>query len=107
MITIIAGPPLSVSFLYLWTFLDGQPNGLSLQAEMLERVPSEERQILHLIRTPEGTGLGVIRSGGEGDVWRVARHGSSLLRSGAWSCADSSVVLQGGAHTSVVFFSFQ
>lgn len=80
----------------LLPFFDGQADGLRLSARGFERDPDEESEILRFIRTPEGSGVGVIRSNSRGEIWRVTESGSKLIRSGKWSSADYVVVLSGG-----------
>ncbi|KAF8898903.1 RAVE protein 1 C terminal-domain-containing protein [Infundibulicybe gibba] len=52
-------------------------------------------EILRLVRTPEGNGVGVIRRSG-GDAWQMSENHSKLLLSGEWSTGDHVVILDGG-----------
>ena len=63
---------------------------------MLDRVPAEENEIVGLVRTPEGNGVGVRRLGGSGEAWKITDHGSKLIRSSRWDEVDLVVVLQEG-----------
>lgn len=56
----------------------------------------EESEILRLVRTPEGKGVCVIRANGGGETWRIASHGSRLVRAGSWLTADFVVPLERG-----------
>ncbi|KAF5384978.1 hypothetical protein D9615_001393 [Tricholomella constricta] len=88
--------PSSKSVLSPVAFFDAQTDGLRLSARMLSRVSEEEAKIVRLVRTPEGRGVGIIRSDGGGEAWRVVEQGTRLVRSGYWTSADHVVVLQGG-----------
>lgn len=76
-------------------FLDAHVDGLRLCAHAVEAVPAEESHIVRFVRTPEGSGVGVVRENG-GEAWRVVANGSRLIRSGKWPTADHIVVLDGG-----------
>lgn len=96
MITLAVSSPLTTFSLSLLSFFDMQPDGLRLSAGLLERMPEEESDIVRLVRTPEGRGLGVTRANGSGETWRVVENGSRLVRSDRWKSADHVVVLEGG-----------
>lgn len=70
----------------------------------IERVLEEESDIVRLVRTPDGRGLGVMRADGGGEAWRAVDHGSRLVRSDRWKSADHVVVLEGGK-VLLIFFS--
>ncbi|KAK7059134.1 regulator of (H+)-ATPase in vacuolar membrane [Paramarasmius palmivorus] len=95
-ITLVTTPPLASYALSLSEFCDAKPNGLNCFAKQPERVPTEEATISTLIRTPEGTGVGVIRRNGGGDSWTLDHGSSNLLRREAWESADHVVVLDRG-----------
>lgn len=94
-ITLVTSPPLVTFSLELLAFFDGNSDGMRVVAEGLERVPEEESQIVRFVRTPEGKGVGVLRSNG-GEAWRVVEQGSKLVRAQRWSAADLVVVLKNG-----------
>ncbi|KAJ7630787.1 RAVE protein 1 C terminal-domain-containing protein [Roridomyces roridus] len=68
---------------------------LFLDAHTIEAEVAEESRIVRFVRTPEGSGVGVMRETG-GEAWIVSSDGSRLLRSGKWPAADHVVVLDGG-----------
>jgi len=68
---------------------------------MLDRVSTEENEIVGLVRTPEGNGVGVRRLGGTGEAWTIIDHGSRLMRSNRWDDVDLVVVLQEGESLSI------
>ena len=70
-------------------------NGLQLRAKGMDRVSMNEAEILKFVRTPEGKGVGVLRSSG-GETWRSTERGSALVRTGSWSSGEFVVVLKGG-----------
>jgi hypothetical protein len=88
--------PLTIFNLSPMSFFDAQPDGLRLSAMAIERVPEEESDLVRLVRTPEGRGVGVMRANGGGEAWRAVEHGTRLVRSRRWTSADQVVVLQGG-----------
>ncbi|KAG6911550.1 hypothetical protein DXG01_011852 [Tephrocybe rancida] len=94
-LTIAASSPLATFDLSPMSFFDAQSDGLKLSSSTLPRVPGEESKIVQLVRTPEGAGVGIVRSTG-GEAWRVIKNGTQLVRAKAWSSADHVVVLQRG-----------
>ena len=96
MITLAMSSPLMTFNLSPLSFFDAQSDGLRLSAMALERVPEEESDIIRLVRTPDGRGIGVMRADGGGEAWRVVEHGSRMVRSDRWKSADHVVVLEGG-----------
>ncbi|KAJ6574959.1 WD repeat-containing protein [Mycena capillaripes] len=94
-VTLVTSSPLRTFDFSPMLFLDAHVDGLRLCAHTLEAVPAEELHIVRFVRTPEGSGVGVIRENG-GEAWRVVANGSRLIRSGKWSTADHIVVLDGG-----------
>ncbi|KAJ7076559.1 RAVE protein 1 C terminal-domain-containing protein [Mycena belliarum] len=95
LVTLITSSPLRTFELSPLLFLDGNMDGLRLCSQAEAAIPTEDSPIVRFVRTPEGGGVGVVRATG-GDVWRVVRNGSRLIRSGNWSSADHIVVLDGG-----------
>jgi hypothetical protein len=68
---------------------------LRVRARSIERVSGEDLKITKLVRTPEGNGIGVIRSEG-GETWSAVKDSSDLARVGRWPAADLVAVLDGG-----------
>ena len=77
-------------------FFDAQSHGLQLNSLCLELIPEEEPEIIRFIRTPEGKGVGALRVGGGGEIWKIKERGTKLIRSGSWDQADFVVVLADG-----------
>ncbi|KII93785.1 hypothetical protein PLICRDRAFT_101217 [Plicaturopsis crispa FD-325 SS-3] len=94
-ITLVTSPPLATYELDPLSFFDDNPKGLVPLAQGPDRAPEEESRILRFIRTPEGRGVGVVRTDG-GEVWQTPANGSNLLKRGRWPAADLAVVLQNG-----------
>ncbi|KAJ6621584.1 RAVE protein 1 C terminal-domain-containing protein [Mycena sp. CBHHK59/15] len=94
-VTLVTSSPLRTFSLCPLLFLDAQADGLRLRSQSIEAVPEEESHIVRFVRTPDGRGVGVIRTNG-GEAWRVVESGSRLIRSGKWSTADHIVVLDRG-----------
>jgi hypothetical protein len=103
-ITLVTSPSLAAYDLEPLAFFDGQPDGLSVRAQLIQRLP-EESKIIGLVRTPEGKGLGIIRSDG-GEAWRVVDKGSGLVRAGMWTAADHVVALDDGMRSFFRMFTF-
>ncbi|RDB29031.1 Regulator of V-ATPase in vacuolar membrane protein 1 [Hypsizygus marmoreus] len=96
MVTLAISSPLAVFNLSPMSFFDAQSEGLHLTSKTIERIPAEESEIVRFVRTPEGRGVGVLRTSGGGETWRVVEHGARLVRSTTWKSADHVIVLQGG-----------
>ena len=94
-ITLVASNPLMSLELDLLKFFGGQSSGLQLRATCVDRVPEEETAIVRFVRTPEGKGVGVVRTHG-GESWSVVDHGKRCNRAMRWSEADLVVVLAQG-----------
>lgn len=74
-------------------------NGLELVARGVDRVKNDEKEVVRFVRTSEGRGVGVIRIGGFGEVWRLAEMGEergSLVHVGDFEDTDFVVVLDRG-----------
>ena len=97
-LTLVTTPPLVAFNLSPLAFFDGQADGLTRRVQCIPRIPEEQSKIIRLVRTPEGHGVGVIRSDG-GEAWRVIDRGSKLVRAGMWPAADRVVILDGGKHS--------
>ncbi|KAJ7099614.1 RAVE protein 1 C terminal-domain-containing protein [Mycena crocata] len=95
MVTLVTSSPLRTFDFSPMLFLDAHVDGLCLRSQTMEAVSAEESHIVRFVRTPEGSGVGVVRTNG-GEAWRVVGDGSKLIRSGRWSTADHIVVLDGG-----------
>lgn len=78
------------------TFFDARSQGLKINSSCLERIAEEECEIIRFIRTPEGRGVGALRSGGRGEAWQIHERGTKLVRAGTWDRADFVVVLAHG-----------
>ncbi|KAG2023063.1 WD repeat-containing protein [Coprinopsis cinerea AmutBmut pab1-1] len=61
-----------------------------------DRIAEEDFPVVRLMRTPEGKGVGVIRTNAGGQAWTVAKKGAALKRTGDWKDADFAVVLWRG-----------
>ncbi|TFK36859.1 RAVE protein 1 C terminal-domain-containing protein [Crucibulum laeve] len=96
LITLATTPPLAAFDLSPLSFFDAQSNGLRPTAKGLDRVPEEDSDIIRFVRTPEGKGVGVLRSNRGGGAWRIVERGTKLVRAGNWSNADFVVVLEKG-----------
>jgi hypothetical protein len=94
-LALISTAPLSVYMLDPLNFFDSRPDGLTLLGRVHDYMTDAEARIKQFVRTPDGTGLAVVRETG-GDAWIVRDHGTSLQRAGRWTTADNVVVLNGG-----------
>ncbi|KAF8273891.1 WD repeat-containing protein [Lactarius quietus] len=94
-LALVSTAPLSVHMLEPLTFFDSRSDGLTLLGRVHDYMTDGEPRIKHFVRTPDGTGLAVVRETG-GDAWIVRDHGTSLQRAGKWTTADNVVVLNGG-----------
>ncbi|CAK5280165.1 unnamed protein product [Mycena citricolor] len=79
------------------SFFDADPEGLLSLSAAPEWRNAEESRILRFVRTPDGSGVGVIRETG-GEAWNLGQnHG--LQRAVQWGAADQVVVLDGVVST--------
>lgn len=89
---------MSLHLLEPLNFFDSRSEGLTLQGHIHDSV-SEDSNIKHFVRTPDGMGLGIVRETG-GEAWIVRDLGTVLQRVDRWAAADHVVVLNGGKSTS-------
>jgi hypothetical protein len=75
---------------------DGRSDSIKLIAQAPEKFPTEESEIVQFVRTPEGSGVGVIRQRRVGEVWQLGQESSTLNYSGSWNAADHLLVLDHG-----------
>ena len=94
-LALVSTSPLSVHMLEPLGFFDSRSDGLTLLGRVHDHITDGEPRIKQFVRTPDGTGLAVVRETG-GDAWIVRDHGTSLQRAGRWTTADNVVVLNGG-----------
>ena len=94
-LALVSTAPLSVHMLEPLTFFDSRSDGLTLLGRVQDYITDGESRIKQFVRTPDGTGLAVVREQG-GDAWIVRDHGTSLQRAGRWTTPDNVVVLNGG-----------
>ncbi|KAI9461002.1 RAVE protein 1 C terminal-domain-containing protein [Lactarius psammicola] len=94
-LALVSTAPLSVHMLEPLNFFDSRSDGLTLLGRVHDYTTDGEPRIKQFVRTPDGTGLAVVRETG-GDAWIVRDHGTSLQRAGRWTTADNVVVLNGG-----------
>ncbi len=94
-LALVSTAPLSVHMLDPLNFFDSRSDGLTLLGRVQDYMIDGEPHIKQFVRTPNGTGLAVVRETG-GDAWIVRDHGTSLQRAGHWTTADNVVVLNGG-----------
>ena len=97
-LALISAPPLSVHVLEPLNFFDSRSDGLTLRDRIHEYVSDEDSHIKQFVRTPDGTGLAVVREQG-GEAWLVRGLGTVLQRASRWTAADYVVVLDGGKST--------
>ena len=95
MLTVVTSTPLMTFELSPLAFFDAKSHGLRLINQLPEKDFKEEYEILRLVRTPEGRGVGVIRADLSGDAWTLTKRGG-LQRTGSWINADFMVVLGKG-----------
>jgi hypothetical protein len=101
-ITLVTSPTLASYDLSLLDLFDPRLGELRPRAKFIDKAPGEESIIKRLVRTPEGRGIGVIRSEG-GEIWKAPKKRvADLVRSGRWLSADLVAVLDGGM-TSTLF----
>jgi hypothetical protein len=96
-LALVSTAPLSVHMLEPLNFFDSRSDGLTLLGRVHDYMTDGEARIKQFVRTPDGTGLAVVRETG-GDAWIVRDHGTSLQRAGRWTTADNVVVLNGGKY---------
>ncbi|KAI0286916.1 RAVE protein 1 C terminal-domain-containing protein [Russula aff. rugulosa BPL654] len=94
-LALVSAPPLSVYVLEPLSFFDSRSDGLTLRDHIHEFVSDEESYIKQFVRTPDGTGLAVVRETVV-EACTVRGHGTVLQRAGRWTAADYVVVLDGG-----------
>ncbi|KAH8982607.1 RAVE protein 1 C terminal-domain-containing protein [Lactarius akahatsu] len=94
-LALVSTTPLSVHMLEPLNFFDSRSDGLTLLGRVHDYTTDGEPRIKQFVRTPDGTGLAIVRETG-GDAWIVRDHGTSLQRAGKWTTADNVVVLNGG-----------
>ncbi|KAH9037204.1 RAVE protein 1 C terminal-domain-containing protein [Lactarius pseudohatsudake] len=94
-LALVSATPLSVHMLEPLNFFDSRSDGLTLLGRVHDYTTDGEPCIKRFVRTPDGTGLAIVRETG-GDAWIVRDHGTSLQRAGKWTTADNVVVLNGG-----------
>lgn len=97
-LALVSAPPLSVHVLEPLNFFDSRSDGFTLRDRIREYVSDEDSYIKQFVRTPDGTGLAVVRETG-GEAWIVRGLGTALQRAGRWTAADYVVVLDGGEST--------
>ncbi len=97
-LALVSTPPLSVHVLEPLNFFDSRSDGLTLRDHIHEYVSDEESYIKKFVRTPDGTGLAIVREAGV-EALVVRGHGAVLQRAGRWTAADYVVVLDGGKST--------
>nr|GAT47823.1 WD repeat protein [Mycena chlorophos] len=95
LVNLVTTSPLRTFALSPLLFLDAAREGLTPRTETAVALKSEESRILRFVRTPQGTGVGVVREDG-GETWSVSASGRDLTRAGQWSSCDHIVVLDGG-----------
>lgn len=95
-LTIVTSSPLRSYSVSPLAFFEDPGQGLHISSQALERVPQEEADIVKFVRTPEGKGVGVLRTDGSGEVWNIGGNIRLLHRAGSWTFADQIVVLDGG-----------
>jgi hypothetical protein len=91
----VSTAPLSVHVLEPLNFFDSCSDALLLCDRALDYVSDEDSHIKKFVRTPDGTGLAVVRESG-GETWVVRDFGTILQRASRWTVADYVVVLNGG-----------
>ncbi|CAK5264601.1 unnamed protein product [Mycena citricolor] len=93
-LTLVTSSPLRTYQFSPSSFFDADPEGLLSLSAAPEWRNAEESRILRFVRTPDGSGVGVIRETG-GEAWNLGQnHG--LQRAAQWGAADQVVVLDGG-----------
>ncbi|KAI0830734.1 WD repeat-containing protein [Trametes gibbosa] len=107
-LTLVTAPPLKSYELAILAFFDACADGLRLQASGAEHADADAREdsraeVVRFMRTPNGEGVGALRSDGCGEVWNFdwAKTGR-LERKGQWVASqgaervDHFVVLDAG-----------
>ena len=99
-LTLVTCPPLLSYELSMLPFFDARAEGLKRVATGAEHVHSDrsgvddsQAETVYYVRTPNGEGVGLIRSDGCGEVWTYdwAKTGS-LEKTGKWLPADTGHV---------------
>ncbi|KAI0673553.1 WD repeat-containing protein [Trametes maxima] len=107
-LTLVTSPPLKSYELAILAFFDARADGLKLTASGAEHADADAQEdsraeIVQFMRTPNGEGVGALRSDGSGEAWNFdwARTGG-LLRKGRWKIGSETsrvelfVVMNGG-----------
>ncbi|KAI0316614.1 WD repeat-containing protein [Amylostereum chailletii] len=94
-LTLVTFPTLSTFKFSPLNFFDARSDGLNLTAQGIASGPEEASHINHFVRTPEGTGVAVVREASI-QTWAVHNRGSELTRTRQWTTADQIVVLDKG-----------
>ncbi|EIW64094.1 WD repeat-containing protein [Trametes versicolor FP-101664 SS1] len=107
-LTLVTSPPLKSYELAILPFFDARADGLRMIASGAEHADADAREdsraeVVRFMRTPNGEGVGALRSDGSGEAWNFdwARTGR-LVRTGRWPASsgaervDHFVVLDAG-----------
>ncbi|KAI0375421.1 WD repeat-containing protein [Pilatotrama ljubarskyi] len=96
-LTLVTSPPLKSYELAILPFFDARADGLKLVASGAEHADADAREdsraeVVRFMRTPNGEGVGALRSDGSGEVWNFdwARTGR-LVRKGRWTAGPERV----------------
>ncbi|KAI0652289.1 WD repeat-containing protein [Trametes meyenii] len=108
LLTLITSPPLKSYELAILPFFDARADGLKLTASSAEHADADAQEdsraeIVQFMRTPNGEGVGALRSDGSGEAWNFdwART-NGLLRKSRWKVNSEAdrvelfVVINGG-----------
>ncbi|KAH6916877.1 WD repeat-containing protein [Coprinopsis sp. MPI-PUGE-AT-0042] len=96
MLTLVTSTPLMTFHMSPLAFFDAQSHGLQFLSSFPQRTPEEESAIVRLVRTPEGQGVGVIRTSGTGEAYTLTKRSTELNQTGRWTETDFAVVLWKG-----------
>ncbi|KAI0639823.1 WD repeat-containing protein [Trametes polyzona] len=95
-LTLVTSPPLKSYELAILPFFDARADGLKLVASAAEHADADAREdsraeVVRFMRTPNGEGVGALRSDGSGEVWNFdwARTGR-LVRKGRWAAHEGA-----------------
>ncbi|KAI0778601.1 WD repeat-containing protein [Trametes elegans] len=99
-LTLVTSPPLKTYELVILPFFDARIDGLRLVASGAEHADADARddsraELVRFTRTPNGEGVGAIRSDASGEVWHFdwAKTGR-IVRQGRWAADDAAPVDQ-------------